>query len=64
LQNPSQINAENINNVRCESSRTLREKMREYFKEKLIRLKQAVRKNIRELHRGRNKLQEGYRHRR
>jgi hypothetical protein len=42
LQNPSQINGDNLNTVRRETNRTFREK-REYLKEKLMSLKQRVR---------------------
>jgi hypothetical protein len=33
LQNPSEINGDNLNNVRCETSSTFRNKRREYLKE-------------------------------
>jgi len=34
LQNPSQTNGDNLNNVRCETNRNLRNKKWEYLKEK------------------------------
>jgi hypothetical protein len=34
LQNPSQINGNNLKNLRCETSRTFRKKKREYLKSK------------------------------
>jgi hypothetical protein len=44
LQNPSQTNVDNLNSVRCETSRTFKNKRWEYLKEKLMSLKQAERK--------------------
>jgi hypothetical protein len=35
LQNPSQTNGANLNNVRCETSKTLTNKEKEYLEEKL-----------------------------
>jgi hypothetical protein len=35
LQDPSEINGENLNNVRCEASRYFRNKKREYLKDKI-----------------------------
>jgi hypothetical protein len=46
LQNPSQANGDNVNNVRRETSRTCRNKKREYLKEKIVSLKQSVRTKI------------------
>jgi len=46
LQNPSKTNGDNPNNVRCETSRTFRNKQREYLSEKLMSLKQTVRTKI------------------
>jgi hypothetical protein len=39
LQNPSQTNGDNLNNVRRETSRNFGNKKREYLKEKKIELK-------------------------
>jgi hypothetical protein len=35
LQDPSEINRDNLNNVRCEASRYFRNKKREYMKDKM-----------------------------
>jgi hypothetical protein len=48
LQNPSQTNGDNMNNVRCETSTTFRNKKREYLTEKIMSLKQTVRTKISE----------------
>jgi hypothetical protein len=34
LHNPSQINGDNLNNIKCEASRNFRYKKREYLKDK------------------------------
>jgi hypothetical protein len=48
LQNPSQTNGDNLKNARCETSRTFRNKMREYLKEKVQGLEtNSKRKRIR-----------------
>jgi hypothetical protein len=49
LQNPSQVNEDNMDNVRREASRTFRTKKREYLKTKLMILKQTVRIRILEI---------------
>jgi hypothetical protein len=47
LQNPSQVNGDNLDNVRHEASRTFRTKKREYLKKtELMSLKQTVRIRI------------------
>jgi CRISPR/Cas system-associated protein Csx1 len=38
LQDPSEINGDNLNNVRCEASRDFRNKKREYLKDKINEL--------------------------
>jgi hypothetical protein len=38
LQHPSEINGDNLNNIRCEANRYIRNKKGEYQKEKLINL--------------------------
>jgi hypothetical protein len=38
LQNPSQINGDNLKNLRCGNSRTFRNKKREYLKGKVNEL--------------------------
>jgi hypothetical protein len=35
LQDPSKINGDNLNNIRCETSRHFRNKEREYLKNKI-----------------------------
>jgi hypothetical protein len=49
LQNPSHMNGDNINNIRCEASRTFRAKKGNIWKTKLMSLKQTVRKRILEI---------------
>jgi hypothetical protein len=61
LQNPSQTNKDNLNNVRCETSRTFRNKKRQYLKEKVNGLEtNSKNKNIRNLYRGINGFKKGY----
>jgi hypothetical protein len=38
LQDPSEINGDNLNNVRCEASRHFKNKKREYLKDKINKL--------------------------
>jgi hypothetical protein len=38
LQDPSEINGDNLNNVRCKASRYCRNKQREYLKDKINEL--------------------------
>jgi hypothetical protein len=47
LQNPSQINGDNLQNLRSETSRTFRNKKREYLKGKINEL-ETNNKNIRD----------------
>jgi hypothetical protein len=55
LQDPSEINGDNLNNVRREASKYFRNKKREYLKDKLNELATNTKsKNIRDLHRGIN----------
>jgi hypothetical protein len=61
LQNPSQINGDNLQNLRCETSRIFRNKKREYLKDKINELEiNNKNKNIRYLYRGINEFQKGY----
>jgi hypothetical protein len=54
LQDPSEINGDNLNNVRCEASRRFRNKKRENLKDKINEIaKKSKNKNIRDLYRGR-----------
>jgi hypothetical protein len=53
LQDPSEINGDNLNNVRREASRQFRNKKREYLKDKINELAMnSKNKNIRDLYRG------------
>jgi hypothetical protein len=55
LQDPSEINGVNLNNVRCEASRYFRNTKREYLKDKINELAMnSKNKNIRDLYRGIN----------
>jgi hypothetical protein len=57
LQNPSQINGENFQNLRCETNRTFRNKKREYLRGKINELEtNNENKNIRDLYRGINEF--------
>jgi hypothetical protein len=57
LQDPSEINGDNLNNIRSEASRYFRNKKREYLKDKMIELGMNSRnKNIRDMHRGINEF--------
>jgi hypothetical protein len=61
LQDPSEINGENLNNVRREASRHFRNKKREYLKDKLNELAMnSKNKNIRDLYKGINEFKRGY----
>jgi hypothetical protein len=46
LQNPSQINEDNLSNVRCETSVTFQNKKREYLKEKIKELETKYQRHI------------------
>jgi hypothetical protein len=55
LQDPSEINGDNLNNVKHEASRHFRNKKREYLKDKINELAtNSENKNIRDLYRGIN----------
>jgi hypothetical protein len=61
LQEPSQINGGNLQNLRRETSRTFRKKKREYLKGKTNELETDNKnKNIRDLYRGINEFKKGY----
>jgi hypothetical protein len=61
LQNPSHIDGNNLQNLRCETSRTFRNKKREYLKGKINELETNNKnKNIRDLYRGINEFKKGY----
>jgi uncharacterized protein YaaR (DUF327 family) len=53
LQDPSEVNGDNLNNVRCEASRHFRNKKREYLKHKINEFAaNSKNTNIRDLYRG------------
>jgi hypothetical protein len=55
LQDPSEVNEDNLNNVGHEAHRHFRNKMREYLKDKINELAMnSKNKNIRDLYRGIN----------
>jgi hypothetical protein len=61
LQNLSEINGDNLNNVRCEASRHFRYKKREYLKDRINELAMnSKNKNIRDLYRGINGIKRGH----
>jgi hypothetical protein len=61
LQDPSELNGDNLNNVRCEASRYFRNKKRQYLKYRINQLAtNSKNKNIRELYRGINEFKRGY----
>jgi hypothetical protein len=61
LQNPNQINEVNLQNLRWETSRTFKNKEREYLKDKITYLKTNNKnKNIRDFYRGINEFKKGY----
>jgi hypothetical protein len=61
LQNPSQINGNNLKNLTRETSRTFRNKKREYLKGKINELETNKKnKNIRNLCRGMYEFKKGY----
>jgi hypothetical protein len=62
LQNPSQLNGDNIQNLRRKTSRIFRNKKREYLKGKINELETNNKnKNIGDLYRGINEFKKGYR---
>jgi hypothetical protein len=61
LQDRSEINADNLNNVRNEASRYFRNKKKEYLKDKINDLAtNSKNKNLRDLYRGLNEFKRGY----
>jgi hypothetical protein len=61
LHDPSEINGDNLNNVRHEASRYFRNKKKEYLKYKINELAMnSKHKNIRDLYRGINEFKRGY----
>jgi hypothetical protein len=61
LQNPNQINGDNLKSLRSETCRTFRNKKREYFKGKINELETNNKnKNITDLYRGINEFKKWY----
>jgi hypothetical protein len=61
LQDPSEINGDNLNHIRHETSRHFRNKKRAYLKDKIAEhAMNSKNKNIRDLYRGINYFKEGY----
>jgi hypothetical protein len=61
LQDQSEINGGNVNNVRCEANRYFRNKKREYLKDKINELEMnSKNNNIRDLYKGINEFKRGY----
>jgi hypothetical protein len=61
LQDPSEINGDNLNNVRHEATRYFRNKKREYLKDKINELATNRKNwNIRDLYRGIHEFKRGY----
>jgi hypothetical protein len=57
LQNPSQINGDNLQNLRCKTRRTCRKNKREHLKDKISKLETNKKhKSIRNLYRGINEF--------
>ena len=61
IQDPSQINADNLNNVRRNASRHFRNKRKAYLRAKIEELETNSKiNNIRDLYRGINDMRKGY----
>jgi hypothetical protein len=61
LQDPNEVNGDNLNNVRHEASRHFRNKNKEYLKNKINELTtNSKNKNIRDLYREINEFKRGY----
>jgi hypothetical protein len=57
LQDPNEINGDNLNNVRREACRHFRNKKREYLKDKINELAtNSTKKNVRDMYRGMNEF--------
>jgi hypothetical protein len=60
LQNPSEVNEDNLSDVQWEASRHFRNKKREYLRDKINELESnSKNKNIRDLYRGLNEFKKG-----
>jgi hypothetical protein len=61
LQNPSQINGNNLKNLKYETNITFRKRKRKYLEGKINELETNNKnKNIRDLYRGINEFRKGY----
>jgi hypothetical protein len=61
LQDPSEVNVANLNNVRLEASRRFRNKKRDYLEDKINELAtNSKNKNIRDLYKGINEFKRGF----
>jgi hypothetical protein len=61
LQDPNEINGDNLKSLRSEASRYFKNKNREYLKNKINELAtNSKNKNIRDLYRGINELKRSY----
>jgi hypothetical protein len=61
LQDPDEINGDNVKNVRCEASKHFRNEKREYLEDRTNELAMDTKnKNMRDLYRGINEFKRGY----
>jgi hypothetical protein len=61
LQDPNEINGDNLNNVRCDASRHFKNKKREYLKDNINELAMnSKNKNTGDLYMGINEFKRGY----
>ena len=60
IQDPSQSNVDNLNNVRRDASRHFRNKKKAYLRDKIEELETNSKINIRDLYRGINDMKKGY----
>jgi hypothetical protein len=61
LQEPSEINGDNLDNLRREASKHFRNKKREYLKDKMnVLATNSKNKNVRDLYMGINEFKRGY----
>jgi hypothetical protein len=61
LHDPSKINGDILNNIRCDAGRHFRNKKREYLKDKINELAtNSKNKNIRDLYRGIKEFKKAY----
>jgi hypothetical protein len=61
LQDPSEVNEDNLSNVRRKASRHFRNKKEEYLKDKINKLElNSKNKNMRDLYRDINEFKKGY----